>query len=32
MEVTLEERATKNDPWEVTFQGTSDYAGVELGK
>jgi hypothetical protein len=32
MDVTLEERATENDPWETTFQGTSDYAGVELGK
>jgi tocopherol cyclase len=32
MEVTLQERASENDPWETTFQGTSDYAGVELGK
>jgi hypothetical protein len=32
MDVTLEERATENDPWETTFQGSSDYAGVELGK
>jgi tocopherol cyclase len=32
MDVTLEERASENDPWETTFQGTSDYAGVELGK
>lgn len=32
MEVTLEERASANDPWETAFQGTSGYAGVELGK
>ena len=32
MEVTLEERASENDPWEISFQGTSEYAGVELGK